>query len=512
MRNSLMTLLMMAAALTSCGHHSSRSGSLAGRYPARSDSKGFVSCDGSANLPFALCDSTAIDTYGYDPIADYGYRIGRDFFKDEASVREFIRQYYPNLTDAQMKAWESSKALECMVIGGRKMYFKNAARNVFRIDKSARAVFDSINGRPQRDSFEYFLDDYLPKVVADAKKSRRPDVMPVRHTIHYELSVHPGAVPAGEVIRCWMPYPRTDMPLAQKDIKLVSTSQPDYIIAPDCYHHKSIYMEKKAEAGKPTVFTFDFTYTETDRWYGFDESAVKPYVTAPSTNASGNDAGSSARTASAVAAREASAAIYREYTAERAPHIVFSPRIRRLADSLTAGIDNPYRKFVSIYSWIVANFPWASAREYSTLDNIPEYVLDNRHGDCGQVGMLLITMCRCAGIPARWESGWMLHPGDINLHDWGEAYFEGVGWVPVDVSFGRGRVTDPLKTKDDVLLYYTRGLDAYRLIVNDDWGRDLYPAKIYPRSETVDFQRGEVEWQGGNLYFDKWSYDLTDKY
>ena len=126
--------------------------------------------------------------------------------------------------------------------------------------------------------------------------------------------------------------------------------------------------------------------------------------------------------------------------------------------------------------------------------------------------MLLITMCRCAGIPARWESGWMLHPGDINLHDWGEAYFEGVGWVPVDVSFGRGRVTDPLKTKDDVLLYYTRGLDAYRLIVNDDWGRDLYPAKIYPRSETVDFQRGEVEWQGGNLYFDKWSYDLTDKY
>ena len=99
-------------------------------------------------------------------------------------------------------------------------------------------------------------------------------------------------------------------------------------------------MEKKAEAGKPTVFTFDFTYTETDRWYGFDESAVKPYVTAPSTNASGNDAGSSARTASAVAAREASAAIYREYTAERAPHIVFSPRIRRLADSLTAGIDN----------------------------------------------------------------------------------------------------------------------------------------------------------------------------
>ena len=489
----------MAAALTSCGHYSSKTGSLAGKYPLRSGSKGFVSYDGSANLPFGLCDSSAIGTYGYDPIADYVYRVGRDFSKDEASVREFIKQYYPNLTDAQMKAWESSKALECLTIDGKKMYFKNGARNLFRIDKAARAVFDSISGKPQRDSFEYFLDDYLPKVLLAAKSSHKPAVMPVRHTIHYEISVHADAVPAGEVIRCWMPYPRTDMPMAQYDVKLVSASEPQYVIAPDSYHHKSIYMEKKAESGKPTVFSYDFTYTETNRWYGFNESSVKPYVTAQSANAS--------------------AAIYREYTAERAPHIVFSPRIRRLTDSLTAGIDNPYRKFVSIYSWIVSNFPWASAREYSTLDNIPEYVLDNRHGDCGQVGMLLITMCRCAGIPARWESGWMLHPGEINLHDWGEAYFEGVGWVPVDVSFGRGRATDPLLSAAsgtisdaDVLLYYTRGLDAYRLIVNDDWGRDLYPAKIYPRSETVDFQRGEVEWRGGNLYFDKWSYDLSDKY
>ena len=40
----------------------------------------------------------------------------------------------------------------------------------------------------------------------------------------------------------------------------------------------------------------------------------------------------------------------------------------------------------------------------------------------------------------------------------------------------------------------------------------LYPAKRFPRSETVDFQRGEVEWKGGNLYFDKWSWNIKVDY
>ena len=46
------------------------------------------------------------------------------------------------------------------------------------------------------------------------------------------------------------------------------------------------------------------------------------------------------------------------------------------------------------------------------------------------------------------------------------------------------------------------------MVVNSDFGESFSPVKKWPRSETVDFQRGEVEWQGGNLYFDKWSWDL----
>jgi hypothetical protein len=38
---------------------------------------------------------------------------------------------------------------------------------------------------------------------------------------------------------------------------------------------------------------------------------------------------------------------------------------------------------------------------------------------------------------------------------------------------------------------------------NEGVGDKLSPAKTYIRSETVDFQPGEVEWRKGNLFYDK---------
>ena len=51
-------------------------------------------------------------------------------------------------------------------------------------------------------------------------------------------------------------------------------------------------------------------------------------------------------------------------------------------------------------------------------------------------------------------------------------------------------------------------LDAYRLIVNLDYGSPLHPPKRTLRSEPLDFQRGEVEIDGRNLYYDEWDWDF----
>ena len=158
---------------------------------------------------------------------------------------------------------------------------------------------------------------------------------------------------------------------------------------------------KRAVKGEPTVFSETFEYTSCGEWHNLRPEDVRPY--------------------------DKTAPLYKEYTAEREKHIVFSPRLRELAARLTAGETNPYLKAKRIFCWINDNFPWASAREYSTIENIPEYVLDNRHGDCGQVSLLFITLCRISGIPAHFQSGFMMHPRAWNLHDWAEVYFEGVG-------------------------------------------------------------------------------------
>ena len=123
-------------------------------------------------------------------------------------------------------------------------------------------------------------------------------------------------------------------------------------------------------------------------------------------------------------------------------------------------------------------------------------------------------MCRYKGIPCHFQSGFMMHPGAWNLHDWAEVYFQGVGWVPVDQSFGRPPYATPeyLKLYPEADYFFLGGIDSWRMTVNQDFGMELYPAKQYPRSETVDFQRGEVEWEGGNLYFPQWDYNMEINY
>ena len=132
------------------------------------------------------------------------------------------------------------------------------------------------------------------------------------------------------------------------------------------------------------------------------------------------------------------------------------------------------------------------------LDSLAHEIVGN------QVSLLYISLMRTLGVPARWESGWMLHPGETNLHDWTEVYFEGIGWVPVDTSFGRYKgAEDP-----EIVNFYSHGIDAHRFASNTGVCGPLYPAKKFVRSETVDFQVGEVETTKANLFYPAWSSDL----
>ena len=408
--------------------------------------------------------------------ADLHHRLLNDFSKTREQVKEYIRKYIPDVTDRQLDEWEKTGELECRVIDGEKKYFHNAAPNLFRINKEC-ARLKAKRDTPGRDGEVTVREDNTRAVMKQAAMSKERIGDPKHFRIRYTITVKPDAVPEGETVRCWMPMPRTDVP-RQKNVKLLSTSQPDFVRSPMDYAHSTVYMEKKAEAGKPTVFSEEFEFDAYGAWFDLDTAATTTYDTTSD--------------------------LYKTYTSERDCHMVFTPQIRALAERLTQGAATPLAKARRIFKWVDDNFPWASAREYSTIENIPAYVLDNHHGDCGQVTLLFLTLCRSLGIPAHFQSGFMLHPGEENLHDWGEIYVPEYGWVPVDQSFG---IPAYAKNEQETYFFFG-GIDSFRMIVNNDYGCPLYPAKQFPRSETVDFQRGEVEWAGGNLYFDQWRWNL----
>jgi hypothetical protein len=128
--------------------------------------------------------------------------------------------------------------------------------------------------------------------------------------------------------------------------------------------------------------------------------------------------------------------------------------------------------------------------------------------------MLFIALCRMNGIPARWQSGWeSFEAKGNNMHDWCEFYIEPYGWLPADpdmaviaLHYGAD-VLDSTQTQE-LVDWMFGSMDHFRLATNSDFGAPLFPPKQDFRSETVDFQRGEVEADGKNLYFDKWSWDM----
>ncbi|MBN2667223.1 MAG: transglutaminase domain-containing protein [Bacteroidales bacterium] len=409
-----------------------------------------------------------------DTLAIIEERIALDFPYTGMEIDRQLRKRIGKLTAEEKTEMERRNWLEYKVIKGEKRYFSRAALNL-------QLMMDFHFNRASRDSAEASLPEIIHRkshtksIINDSETGANP-VLPMNMTINYTLTVFPDAVPHGETVRCWLPYPREDHP-RQGNVKLISALPGNYLIAPDSAVHRTLYLEAKAEKEKPVVFNTSFSLEARGQYFDPVKISSLPYDTASS--------------------------IYMKYTAEQLPHICFTEDVKRLADSIAGEEGIPFEIYRKIYLWFTDNIPWAGAQEYSLMSNIPEYVIKNRRGDCGMQTFLLMSMLRYKGIPVRWQSGWKVPPGGKNLHDWCEVYFEGTGWIPADISYGL-QYTDDRKLRE----FYISGIDSYRLIINKGVAGILWPEKTFMRSEPFDFQRGEVEWKGGNLYFDKWDYEM----
>jgi len=413
-----------------------------------------------------------------DSVLDLCVRIQRDFKLSEQDVLQKLSKYNPQIDSTELKRLEIEGKMDLLTIDGKRTYFSSSVRNLFLLDTAYARLRTQKEGS-SIDSFTIFKLKHTASVLANSNHSDKP-VNPVKMKLSYTIRVNADAVPAGETLRCWMPFPRENHQ-RQQGVHLIQTDPQENQISPVTDLQRTIYLEKIAVANQPTIFHTEMEITSSAQSYQLSPEKILPYQT--------------------------ESPLYIEYTAERAPQIIFNSRIKSLAKNILQGETNSLLQVKKIYTWINDSVTWASALEYSIMPDIPGFVMEKRHGDCGMQTLLFMTLARSVGIPVKWQSGWMLHPGEVNLHDWCEVYYEGVGWVPLDQSFGLQN-----SKNDKIRYFYMTGIDSYRMIVNDDFSNPLTPAKKYFRSEPYDFQRGEIEWKGGNLYFDKWSWHMDVTY
>lgn len=178
------------------------------------------------------------------------------------------------------------------------------------------------------------------------------------------------------------------------------------------------------------------------------------------------------------------------FTEEKPPHIVFTPYIKELVNTLSEDADNNLEKARRFYDFITLNMKYNFMPAYFSLENIAENCARNFSGDCGVFALLFLTMCRCAGIPARWESGLDTEPQFCGGHDWIKFYIAPYGWLFADTSYGvaANRIENEERRK-----FYFGNLEPFRTVINSDFQEEFTVAKTHWRADPYDNQVGEME-------------------
>jgi transglutaminase-like putative cysteine protease len=414
-------------------------------------------------------------------------RLRREF---SLSPEEFLQKLRAQIPDASLEdvyGWAASGELQTLAFDGQLWIFRREPANLFRFCEAAQrrrrlpmakapATSQSL-GDPSEKTTQYFvLNHHLREIVAQCAATSAPRVHEVRVRATHTVHLHPGKVPAGHIVRCWLPFPRADH--EQHSVRLIAADPEPRLIAPAEAPQRTVYFERPAGVDGATSFSLTFEYVT---------SAQLPLL------------------AKAKAERPLSSEEREQYLREEPPHIAFSSEVQRLSQEIVGahGAEPELERARMIFDWVVTHMRYASEMEYGVLPRIVEKALATRRGDCGVQALLFITLCRAAGIPARWVSGWVVYPSGWNMHDWAEFYVQPYGWLPADPSRGWRDDADPR-----VRSFYFGNTDAYRMVANVAACAAFQPPKRFWRSDPVDNQRGELEWDGGNLYYDDWSYDV----
>jgi transglutaminase-like putative cysteine protease len=107
------------------------------------------------------------------------------------------------------------------------------------------------------------------------------------------------------------------------------------------------------------------------------------------------------------------------------------PAVRALADSICAGMSDPWLKSTAISDWVFGSL---EKKMSVTLPSAVE-VLASRRGDCNEHATLFCALARAAGVPARLCLGVVFMEGRFYYHAWNAVWCG--EWIELDPAFGQ---------------------------------------------------------------------------
>ena len=306
----------------------------------------------------------------------------------------------------------------------------------------------------------------IPLLDYSMMKMKENGSMTNRIRIRASVKVKDEVFTPGMFIRAHLPIPSACE--QQSDIRIESFFPETAHIAPEDAPQRAISWEENMEENHE--FWVEYSYLHTARYHDLEGQTAQPGT-------------------------------YDFDLQEQAPHIVFTPYIKALVAELTDGITDPLEKARIFYDFITKNMSYTFMPSYFLLENIPDTCAQNFNGDCGVFALLFLTLCRCAGIPAQWQSGFTAEPDFCGGHDWVRFYAEPQGWLFADCSYG---VSAQRNENEERRKFYFGNLDPYRMVANSAFAAPFTVQKDHWRADPYDNQVGEMETADRGLTYEEY--------
>jgi transglutaminase-like putative cysteine protease len=386
-------------------------------------------------------------------------RMRRDYVVTAEEANRILDEKLQDWDPAQLDQLRQENVIDWAFVNGEIRYIDSFFSNLMKIRSDLAARQKHPENTHQRTEPEI-----RDEIVAGMKAHGG---VTCKLTISAHVTVQPSQG-AGERARIWVPYPAEDLQIQNAKIQSITpngTPSPKDAAQPTVYFEVPTDRETRAEV----VYSLEnhMTYVQPD-----------PEKVSPEQPDF--------------------------YTQEQLPHIAFTPYLRALTAEILDGETNPLKKARKIYDFVTQKVVYSYMRGYISLPCIPEYCASRLRGDCGVQALTFITLCRIAGVPARWQSGLYANENGAGCHDWAMFYVAPYGWMWADCSFGGAAWRDGAMDRWN---FYFGNMDPYRIVLAREFQHEFSPEPKFLRSDPYDNQIGEAEGSEAPYDRNKWQGD-----